>query len=406
MRARLALRGAVAASCLAAVFLVVLFSPLPGGAPKASAASLKGVVDWQLEQNPAYPPSIDAITADQIIAQMGRGSTATPGLDASWTRVLVYWDGLQPKAPGRAGATYDQAYIDQLRMIVGKLTAAHINVILTPTSVPRWASDERLWASPPTGFPTGYGPWFAIDPKNARVLAAFHGMMAYLASQLGPLGATRFEVWNEPNLSRTLYPQRRGKAGDYGVRVYDAMLRACWAGVKSVSKSYVVIAGATSPAGNNSTGATSPISWARNLKKHHMDRYFDAYSHHPYTLPDSRNPRPGQQPSDPGHTVTLANLGVLLKIFPSKPFYITEYGYSTGHNPHFGYEVSRPTQATYLREAFAIAASHKQVKALIWYAMRDWASDPRHPGSDGVYTGLMTLKGKPKQSWTAFSQVH
>jgi hypothetical protein len=291
-------------------------------------------------------------------------------------------------------------------MIVSKLTAAHVNVILTPTSVPEWASDRRLWASPPTGFPPGYGPWFAIDPGNARVVAAFQGMMAYLAQQLGPLGATRFEVWNEPNLSRTLYPQRRGTQGDYGLRVYDAMLRACWRGVKSVDRSYTVIAGATAPAGNNSKGATSPISWARQLKKHGMARYFDAYSHHPYTLTGSVNPAPGQQPDDPRHMVTLANLSVLLKIFPAKPFYLTEYGYATGYNPHFGCEVSRAVQATYLRKAFAMAASHKQVKALVWYAMRDWAPDPRRPGPDGVYTGLMTLHGGLKPSWRAFARVH
>jgi len=384
---------------------LALFSPLAGGAPKASAASIKGVVDFQLEQNPAYPPSVDAVAAAQIIATMGLGSAATPGLHASWTRVLVYWDGLQPKAPGRAGATYDQAYVNRLRMIVGMLTAAHIKVILTPTSVPRWASDERLWASPPTDFATGYGPWFAIDPKNARVVTAFRGMITYLAAQLGPLGATRFEVWNEPNISRTLYPQRRGKVGDYGVRVYDAMLRACWQGVKSVSTSYIVIAGGTAPYGNNSTGSTSPISWARNLKKHHMDRYFDAYSHHPYQVLGSVNTAPNQMPSDPAHMVNLANLSVLLNMFPSKPFYITEYGYGTGFNPQFGIQVSEATQAAYLTKAYAMARSHKQVKALIWYMLRDWAPNPAHPDTDGVYTGLQKIDGTLKKSWTAFRNV-
>ncbi|MEI6725467.1 MAG: hypothetical protein WCN81_04500 [Actinomycetes bacterium] len=407
MRVRRVTRGFVAPGLiLAAALWLSLFAAFPSGAPAAEAASLKGVVDWQLEQNPAYSPPIDATTADQIIAQITGGSAVAPGLHASWTRVLVYWDGLQPEAPGAGSATYDQAYVGELRLIVSKLTAAHVNVIVTPTSVPRWASDRRLWASPPTGFPSGYGPWFAIALRKPQVVAAFQGMMTYLAQQLGPLGATRFEVWNEPNLSRSLYPQRRGTHGDYGLRVYDAMLRACWSGIKSVDKSYTVIAGATSPAGNNSTGSTSPISWARYLKKHGMASYFDAYSHHPYTLTASVNPAPGQQPDDPRHMVTLANLSSLLKIFPTKPFYLTEYGYATGYNPHFGYQVSRAVQAAYLEKAFAMAASHTQVKALIWYAMRDWAPDPRRPGPDGVYTGLMTLHGGLKPSWRVFARMH
>jgi hypothetical protein len=406
MKVRRVTGGSFAASLvLAAALWLILFATFPGGTSAATAATLKGVVDWQLEQNPAYSPPIDATTADEIIGHMSGGSAVTPGLHASWTRVLVYWDGLQPAAPGPSGATYNDAYVAELKMIVDKLSAAHVNVIVTPTSVPRWASDRRLWASPPTGFPPSYGPWFAIDPRNAQVVAAFQGMTAYLAQQVGPLGATRFEVWNEPNLSRSLYPQRRGTHGDYGLRVYDAMLRACWNGVKSVDWSYTVIAGATSPAGNNSTGSTSPISWARYLKKHGMARYFDAYSHHPYTLSGSLRPAPGQQPDDPRHMVTLANLNVLLKVFPTKPFYLTEYGYATGHNLYFGYQVSRALQASYLKKAFAMAASHKQVKALIWYAMRDWAPDPRRPGPDGVYTGLMTLHGGLKPSWRAFARL-
>ena len=38
---------------------------------------------------------------------------------------------------------------------------------------------------------------------------------------------------------------------------------------------------------------------------------------------------PEAPPRDPTTTVNLQNLGTLLAIFPTKPFYLTEYGYQT-----------------------------------------------------------------------------
>ena len=396
----------VAVVCIAAGLGYVLFSALPGGAGPVQAASIKGVVDWQLEQNPMQTPTADSLTADRIIGQMSDGAGSTPGLHARWTRLLVYWDGLQPTAPSTSGAKYNQAYVGRLKMIVTKLTAKHINVILSMTNVPQWASNKTLWSSPPKGVRRGYQPFYAMNYTNPAVMTGFRNMAAYLASTLGPLGATKFEVWNEPNISRSLYPQRKGrKLPDYGLRVYRAMLQSFWSGVKSVNRSYTVIAGGTAPYGNNSTGATSPIVWANNLKKHNMSRYFDAYSHHPYTVVGSHNIAPNQLPSDPAHMVNLANLNVLLKIYPTKPFYLTEFGYATRYNPAFGVKVSQAKQAAFLTKAYAMARSHKQVKAMLWYMMRDWAPNPSHPTSQGVYTGLMNLDGSLKPSWTAFRRV-
>ncbi|MEI6725468.1 MAG: cellulase family glycosylhydrolase [Actinomycetes bacterium] len=405
-RGRFSLALAAAVVCVAAGLGYVLFSSLPGGAGAVQAASIKGVVDWQLEQNPSFSPVADSVTADRIINQMTDGAGTTPGLHARWTRLLVYWDGLQPTAPSSSGAKYRQTYVDHLKMIVTKLTAKNVNVILSMTNVPQWASNKALWSSPPKGVSPGYQPFYAVDYTNPAVMTGFRNMAAYLASTLGPLGATKFEVWNEPNISRSLFPQRKGKKlPDYGLRVYRAMLQSFWSGVKSVNRSYTVIAGGTAPYGNNSTGATSPIVWANNLKKHNMSRYFDAYSHHPYTIIGSRNIAPNQLPPDPAHMVNLANLSVLLRIYPTKPFYLTEFGYGTGYNPAFGVKISPAKQAAFLTQAFALARSHKQVKVMLWYVMRDWAPDPAHPTSQGVYTGLMSLKGSLKPAWTAFARI-
>ncbi|HZL63704.1 MAG TPA: cellulase family glycosylhydrolase [Thermoleophilia bacterium] len=398
----------VAALCVAVGLWFVLFTALPGGTSAVQASTIKGVVDWRLEQNPKYPPVVDDATAAKIIAEMTSGvsGSGTQGLGARWTRVLVYWDQLQPSRPTAANPGWNTAYLARLKMIVTKFRAANVNVIITPADVPKWASDSSLWSSPPGHMTPGYQPFYAMKYTNPTVMAGFRNFARYLAQQLGgPKGATKFEVWNEPNISLSLYPQRRGhKYPDYGMRVYRAMLRAYYSGIKSVSRSYTVIAGATAPYGNNSTGATSPIVWAKNLKKNNMSRYFDAYSHHPYTVIGSRNVAPNQLPKDPAHMVNLANLSVLLNVFPSKPFYLTEFGYGAGgYNAGFGVQVSASLQAKYLTKAYQMAVSHRQVKALLWYMMQDLAPAP---GRYGVYTGLMNAAGVPKPAWKAFIKVH
>ena len=76
----------------------------------------------------------------------------------------------------------------------------------------------------------------------------------------------------------------------------------------------------------------------------------DAYAHHPYTPRGSKRVAPDQLPNNASRCVTLGNLSVLTKLFPTKPFYLTEFGYNTQHSKHFGVAVSTPTRrATFAR---------------------------------------------------------
>jgi hypothetical protein len=111
---------------------------------------------------------------------------------------------------------------------------------------------------------------------------------------------------------------------------------------------------------------------------------------------------PGALPNDTSTTVTLANLGALLRIFPTKPFYLTEYGYNTRRSLDFGgFAVTESEQARYLRQAYALAGSHKQVKALFWFLITD-TQPAVGPADGGVYTGLRRADGSKKPSWHAF----
>ena len=97
-----------------------------------------------------------------------------------------------------------------------------------------------------------------------------------------------------------------------------------------------------------STTATAPARSASRASSRTTAprRYFDVYSHHPYTPGGSAQPRPRRPPNDPSTTVALQNLPTLLRLFPTKPFYLTEYGYNTrytaSHRHHGDARCSRP----------------------------------------------------------------
>jgi hypothetical protein len=117
------------------------------------------------------------------------------------------------------------------------------------------------------------------------------------------------------------------------------------------------------------------------------------------------DPSPSAKPRRPDISVTLGNLPVLLKLFPTKDFYLTEYCYSTSKNDAFVLNVSKADQARYLREAYALVntSAYRQVKTLLWFLVQDWQTDPGNPESLGVYTGLVEPDGQRKPSWWAFA---
>ena len=182
------------------------------------------------------------------------------------------------------------------------------------------------------------------------------------------------------------------------------MLKAFHAGVQRARTGVRVIAGATAPVGLNDIYRTSPQRFARFLQRNHAGRYFDVYSHHPYTPGGSLYPAPGQPPNDPSTTVTLGNLRTLLRLFPRKPFYLTEYGYATRPCVALGgFAVSEAEQARYLRQAYRVAASYRQVKLVVWFLLRDQA--PPGDPETGVYSGLRRANGERKPSWYSFRRL-
>ena len=372
-------RLAVAALALLAMACAGLVTIAP-----SAPALQKGLIDDRLEH------SAVASQRAAIIHEIG------PRLRARWVRLTVDWATLEAKR-----GTYSPSVVARLDALVDGLHAAHVKVIITTYRMPTWAQNSHWWKHPPPGYARGPQPFYAI---RSGALGDYADLGRFLAAHFaGRVQA--LECWNEPNLWYYIYPQRTARDANYGARTYLAMLRAFNRGIDRAHTSVRVVAGATAPLGRNDRWRTSPQKFARYLKTHHAAAAFDVYSHHPYTTGGTRHPAPNRAPNDTSTTVTLYNLNTLLRLFPGKPFYLTEYGYNTRPSAYFGgFSVTKTIQARYLKTAYSYARRYKRVKLLLWFLLYD-VRPASGPAQYGTYTGLRTSRGSRKPAWYAFRAI-
>jgi len=337
--------------------------------------------------------AITSMTADQQAAALHE---IRYELGGSYVRFFVSWAAAEPQQ-----GAYDpaSAYMTGVASAVSLARQNGLRVMITFQDVPKWASDQKYWDW--GNWPVGYKPYVAMSTTPG--LPAFGAFCQAVATQFrGQVYA--YEAWNEPNLFLNLFPQSTPQDKNFGAHLYVKMLRKFSAGIRAGDRAALVVAGGTSPRGSfgHSQYATPPQQFAAVIKAAGVSSLFDAYSHHPYTPGASRRLWPEAAPRDPKTTVTLQNLGTLLKLFPKKPFYLTEYGYQTAACQSFtGQHVDQITQASYLKRAYAYAARYPQVKLLMWFLLKD--HKPQDP-YQGFYTGLRTADGTAKRAWYAFAR--
>lgn len=362
-------------SLAAVVALVVLALLVPGQAMAAGAA--RGVADVQLT----------TATHDERVALMDEYADS---LGPEYLRVEAKWPLAEPSE-----GVYDETYLAGLSDVADLASARGIKLIITVLYTPDWAVEGGS-ASVPSGRRAAPAP-------AAGEAAAFGAFAGHLAAELkGRVFA--YECWNEPNLWLFLSPQRTDDVEDYAARTYVRLLKAFYPAVKAADPDALVIGGATAPIGTNDARRTSPQKFLAQIKALGAADYMDAVSHHPYVPGGSSRIAPESDPSFPSTSVVLKNLGVLLALFPDKPFYLTEFGYNTASSWMFGgLTVSQAVQADYLRRAYRYAGRYSQVRCLLWYMRRDKSPGQTEQDATGVYTGLRTFRDVRKRSWFTFA---
>jgi hypothetical protein len=373
----------------AAVVLLALVAALCD-APPAGAVAARGVAETSLLRQTSAERT-------RIIAELGTQ------LHAGHLRLDVEWRRAEPLQ-----GVYDEDYLLALDETVTLAQANGLKIVLDFYGSPVWASDRALWDQPQTGYAKGvYAPFYAPRLDAAADFGEFIAMLATRPALQGKVFA--YEPWNEPNLWLYMFPQTRSLGDDFALRRYAALLRACHDALATADPAALVLGGSTAPIGEGDgthliRNRTSPLYWAQRLKALGLASYFDAYSHHPYVPGGTKDVRPEAQPYNSRTTVQLGNIVDLLRVFPGKGFYLTEFGYNTAFSEAFGgVALTQAQQADYLRRAYRYAGRYAQVKALFWYLRRDWSPAGTRYERGGIYTGLRTLTDGRKRAWFAFA---
>lgn len=310
-------------------------------------------------------------------------------------RVDLEWRLLEPHR-----GVYDDAYIARLATGIDTMRASGAKVLVQVSSVPRWASDSAFWKHPVPGDKAGVFRGFY--PLRRDRLADLRRCLEHLSAALNGK-VLAYACWNEPNLWSYIYPQRTASDAAFSAHHYARMLAAFAKGVRAGDPQAKVVAGDTAPAGQNDRFSTSPQRFATVLRRSGAAASFDVYAHHPYSVGGTKHIAPEDPPRDPRHTVCLGNLRTLLRIFPGKPFYLTEYGYSSAFSFNFGIVTTETGQATYLRRAYRLAGRYGQVRMLVWGMLRDVSELDSYRDQWGWFYGLRRLDGSRKPAYYAFA---
>jgi hypothetical protein len=315
-------------------------------------------------------------------------------------RVNLYWGGragVADRRPARATDPADPAYDWTLYDRTVHFAAQHrIRVLFSIYGTPSWANRSAGLTVPPTRI---------ADLRNFAFAAARRYSGLFPGSDGRTIPPVKLWLaWNEPNLSLGLKRQYRRVGGRWVVQSaidYKNICTAIYDGVKGTMVAGEKVAcGATAPRGNNQPNSSrptvSPLAFVRALKAAGLSaRKFDAFAHHPYY--GRRTESPTSRPS--ATAVTMGNIGTLVteltRLWGPKRLWITEYGYQT-NPPDRAFGVSYAKQATYMKQAFAMARKNPRIDMMLWFLLRD------EPKLGGWQSGLMTRTGQKKPSFNVF----
>lgn len=344
--------------------------------PAAASASVRMPIGFQddptFRWNGNVPAELDKVEA----------------ANATIIRATADWRAIAPTKPRNATNSFDPAYnLGDLDGLVRLAQQRGIEVMITIWGTPKWANPK--------------GP--NTVPRRLADLTQFAHALAdrYSGRHAGYPYVGRFSVWNEPNLGIFLSPQFDAKGRVISPRLYAAIYKAAYSGIKAGNRTAQVAIGETSNQGRDhpKTGindSTAPGTFARLLAQQPGLR-FDAYATHPYaTIP---NLPPTQKVRFPNVTMTqLKHFESMLNTWFHRtvPVWITEYGYQT--KPPQPYGVSYAKQSAYMSSVIKQLRADPQVQMFIWFVFHDnkqslWKS------------GLFSYSGAQKPSYNTFSSL-
>lgn len=298
-------------------------------------------------------------------AAIASGFDDARSLGASWVRVDLPWDGIQP---ADSETVYDWSRFDAL---VSAAQSRGLKLLVTVVDPPAWARLAACAAQQ------------TCEPLDPKAYAAFAGRAA---ARYAPRGVHDWEIWNEENLGSFA-------ASADPAAAYAALLSDSYTAVHHADPQALVMIGGlgmvqTQPS-QQWTGAyqfLSGVAAAGGLD------HADAVGVHPYDW--SADPKSSSVFAliDGGGQSLQSVLAA--HGHPDMKFWITETGAPTAGSP----KVSLTRQAQLATDTVRTETADPHVDGLFWY------SDIDIPSGE-LYYGLRTADGKAKPSFAALRKA-
>ena len=329
----------LALSCSVAVGLMVI-SPAPAGAVVTSPAD-------------GYGFGAGATTDYLPIGDVDRELDAVSKTGASWLRILIDWNRIEP-----VKGQYDWSRLDDL---VERARRHNLNVLGV-------IAFTAQWARPPGSFFTA----FPVNPADYGHFAAT--VVARYADRV-----SHWELWNEPNLP-LFSGYTTGNAGRY-----TELLKAAYPAIKAVQGDSTVVAAGLS----RKLGPDSPPGFMEQMYAAGAGGFFDAAAAHPYVFP-------GGLAADPENG--WSDLGRLRDVMVAhgdggKKIWITELGAPTSDPTAEG--VSQAEQAQQIINVLAAVAGTGYSGPAFIYSIRDIDTSNR-ADRESNFGALLTTDWQPK----------
>ena len=330
----------------------------------------------------------DAVLVGKLYYDQGRALDQIRDMGGSRVRVNLSWTEVlgrrqsarryQPKRLVYRWAKYDS--------LVNAARGRGINVHMTITGpAPRWATANKRVG--------------VYRPDSGKFGAFARSVTQRFRGQVD-----RYSIWNEPNYKGWLQPHGSSP------KIYRALFRAGWRGIKSADPHVQVLIGETSPYAIKGR-AIAPLRFLRAVtctdrrwRRHCMGIRADGYAHHPYEF--KRKP----EASYPGRdNVTIGSLRRLnvaldklarsgaLRTPSGQPLdiWLTEFGYFASGK----YRMPVGRRAAYIKRAFQIARNNPRVHSMLQYLLvtppKQWAH---------FNTSIVFRNGTPTAPYWAIKQ--
>jgi hypothetical protein len=307
---------------------------------------------------------------------------------AKWFEMDVDWNSIQDGGPN----SWMWSATDR---VVRDARARGLKVLGMLGYTPGWAR--------PSSCPPGTDKCLPANPETfaafARAAAQRYGSTSTIPELRSSISA--WQIWNEPNHFPFVQPT-------VDVRAYTAMLKRSDVEIKTVDPLATVIAGGTSPAGNDPSGRDmAPARFLRQIYAYGGRGFFDAFAHHPYSFPCSPLTKASwnafTQTRDL-HTVMEQNGDGGKKIWGTEAGAPTATDVGSCTPGNVGRSVSEATQSQYLADYFKgwYGDYASFTGPLFWFQIRD---NGTNPSSSDDHFGLLRWDFSAKPAYRTLQHI-